>query len=63
MSWGMQEAERLGIPAFLESSEAGRRLYQKSGFRDIDAIVVSFEGYGLGKPFRSWAMVKDPSDK
>ena len=57
MSWGMQEATRLGIPSFLESSVSGRPLYQKSGYKEIEEIEVSFEKFGLEEPFRNWAMV------
>lgn len=34
--WGVEEAKRRNLPAYLESSEEGHSLYLSCGFRDID---------------------------
>ncbi|KAI1163673.1 acyl-CoA N-acyltransferase [Nemania serpens] len=44
--WGIEEAKKLGLPAFLESSEAGHSLYESCGFRDTDKQVVDFTKWG-----------------
>ncbi|KAI1190086.1 acyl-CoA N-acyltransferase [Nemania serpens] len=49
--WGIEEAKKLGLPAFLESSEAGHSLYESCGFRDTDKHVVDFAKWG--KPGKS----------
>ncbi|TGJ85926.1 hypothetical protein E0Z10_g2800 [Xylaria hypoxylon] len=33
--WGVEEAKKLGLPVFLQSSEDGHSLYLSCGFRDI----------------------------
>ncbi|KAK2779607.1 GNAT family [Colletotrichum kahawae] len=53
----MQEAVRLGVPAYLESSVPGHRLYQKAGFRDIDEHRVDFSKFGQETPHLNWAMI------
>ncbi|ROT42995.1 acetyltransferase [Sodiomyces alkalinus F11] len=63
MSWGMQEAARLNIPSFLESSVAGRRLYQKCGYRDIDVAETSLRRFGLDEIHRNWGMLWEPPNK
>ncbi|KAL2760192.1 hypothetical protein ACRALDRAFT_1073845 [Sodiomyces alcalophilus JCM 7366] len=60
MSWGVQEAARLNIPSFLESSNAGRRLYQKCGYRDVDVAETSLKQYGLEEIHRNWGMLWEP---
>ncbi|KAI0908891.1 acyl-CoA N-acyltransferase [Ustulina deusta] len=44
--WGLEEAKKLGLPAFLESSRAGHSLYLRCGFRDIDVHSVDFTKWG-----------------
>ncbi|GAP83603.1 putative gnat family protein [Rosellinia necatrix] len=46
--WGVEEAKRLGMPAFLESSVEGHSLYLSCGFYDID--VQSIDCTKWGKP-------------
>ncbi|KAF4778702.1 acetyltransferase [Colletotrichum scovillei] len=53
----VQEAVRLGVPAYLESSRAGHHLYQKVGFKDIDEYLIDFSQYGLEQPHINWAML------
>lgn len=57
LSWGLQEATRLGLPCFLESSAAGKALYDKSGFKVIEAAVVPFDEFDHAEQFRCWAML------
>ncbi|KAI0466460.1 acyl-CoA N-acyltransferase [Xylaria cf. heliscus] len=44
--WGVEEAKRHGLPAFLESSPEGHSLYLSCGFRDIDKNVVDCTKWG-----------------
>jgi hypothetical protein len=39
--WGLDKADELHIPAYLESSPVAHKLYQKFGFRDIDKMVLN----------------------
>ncbi|KAI1357107.1 hypothetical protein F5Y01DRAFT_266775 [Xylaria sp. FL0043] len=36
IKWGIDEARKLGLPAYVESSRVGHDLYLRNGFRDID---------------------------
>lgn len=40
LNWGTGEADRLEIPAFLESSPQGLPLYKKCGFEVVDTVTV-----------------------
>ncbi|CCF39416.1 acetyltransferase [Colletotrichum higginsianum] len=53
----MQEAVRLGVPVYLESSEPGHPLYTKAGFKDVEEHRVDFSKFGASKPHLSWAMI------
>lgn len=46
VEWGLKEADRLGIPACLESSEEGRKLYEKLGFEEVARHTVDFSRWG-----------------
>lgn len=58
ISWGIEEAARRGLPAYLESSEAAHNLYLKHQFRDMEELVLDFSKWGAEKPHRTWAMIK-----
>ncbi|EEY20220.1 predicted protein [Verticillium alfalfae VaMs.102] len=57
MEWGLERAAGLGVPAFLESSPAGRKLYTGLGFREVDVAKVPFAQFGLDTVFTVWAMM------
>ncbi|KYK61050.1 GNAT family acetyltransferase [Drechmeria coniospora] len=40
LRWGAAEADRLGLPTYLEASEEGAPLYEKHGFRPVHTIVT-----------------------
>lgn len=49
LQWGIDKAEEAGVEIYLESSVAGRPLYEKFGFRvlkaiDFDMAQLGFEG-------------------
>jgi predicted acetyltransferase len=46
LKWGTDEADRLGIPSYLESSEEGRPLYEKFGYETVDVVTVDFSKWG-----------------
>ncbi|KAF2140462.1 uncharacterized protein K452DRAFT_359538 [Aplosporella prunicola CBS 121167] len=46
LRWGLEEARKRGLPAYLEATEEGKELYLKEGFRDVgDALVVRKEDW------------------
>jgi len=51
IQWGLNIADELHIPAYLESSPVAHKLYQKFGFKDIDELVLSPKwNYGTADP-------------
>ncbi|KAF4976916.1 hypothetical protein FZEAL_6492 [Fusarium zealandicum] len=46
MDWGLREADRLGIPSFLEASAEGRPLYEKFGFREVKRLTIDLSVWG-----------------
>ncbi|KAI1265912.1 acyl-CoA N-acyltransferase [Xylariaceae sp. FL1019] len=60
ISWGVEEAKKAGLPAFLEASQVGYPLYLRCGFREVDRISVDFNRWGLDEIATTVAMVKDP---
>jgi GNAT superfamily N-acetyltransferase len=44
--WGIEEAKKLGLPAYVESSVEGHSLYLSCGFRDVDKFLVDFTKWG-----------------
>ncbi|KAL2866132.1 GNAT family N-acetyltransferase [Aspergillus lucknowensis] len=40
LNWGIQESKRLELPLFVEASEDGRLLYERSGFQPIKVGVL-----------------------
>ncbi|KAF2759344.1 acyl-CoA N-acyltransferase [Pseudovirgaria hyperparasitica] len=47
MKWGVDEADRLGLDAYVESSEAGRRLYESFGFKMLKERIWKLADYGI----------------
>lgn len=43
---GLRMADQAGLPAWLEASAKGRRLYRKLGFNDVEDIVIDLSEYG-----------------
>ncbi|KAK7752439.1 hypothetical protein SLS62_005592 [Diatrype stigma] len=61
VNWGIEEAKRRGLPAYLVSSEAGHPLYQKWGFRDLGLLRVDFSKWGATEKQNNWVMIYEPS--
>ncbi|KAI1803363.1 acyl-CoA N-acyltransferase [Daldinia bambusicola] len=60
--WCLEEAKRLGLPIYLESSLAAHSLYQKHGFRDIECLTADLSKWGATEEHKSWSMKYDPSE-
>lgn len=46
MQWGLDKADELGLPAYLEASAAGVRLYQSVGFEPQKELIFDATKYG-----------------
>jgi hypothetical protein len=58
--WGIEEAKKIGFPAYLESSEAGHTLYLSCGFRDIMKHSVDCTKWGKPTDHINYMMMKEP---
>lgn len=60
VKWGTARADRSGLPAFLESSIVGKRLYANMGFTPRHEEVFDLAKYG-GEGFdTNTVMIRDP---
>lgn len=46
IQWALEQAQELDLPAYLEASPDGHRLYLKNGFRDIDVLEIDLSQWG-----------------
>jgi len=67
MEWGIEKADELGLPSYIEATDIGLRLYESCGFKvegdiDLDATVENpSEEFTrlrekLGCPIHGWFM-------
>ncbi|KAH6660108.1 putative GNAT family acetyltransferase [Truncatella angustata] len=56
----LEEAQKLGIIAYLESSEAGHSLYASLGFKDVELMELDMSKWGATQTHKTWAMIWDP---
>ncbi|PKX90130.1 uncharacterized protein P174DRAFT_377732, partial [Aspergillus novofumigatus IBT 16806] len=56
---GVEEARRLGLPAWLEASEAGYSVYRRCGFYDAERMELDFGKYGLSGMEHVYCMLMD----
>ncbi|KAL4780615.1 acyl-CoA N-acyltransferase [Aspergillus varians] len=60
MKWGLEEAERLGLPLYLESTSAGRPLYEKIGFEPLKEATFDAREFGADVVAQVTFMMKPP---
>ncbi|KAF2678956.1 hypothetical protein K458DRAFT_422618 [Lentithecium fluviatile CBS 122367] len=46
LKWGMQKADELGLPAYLESSPNAHGFYKRHGFGDVEIFELDLGFYG-----------------
>jgi N-acetylglutamate synthase-like GNAT family acetyltransferase len=62
MRWGMQKADELGIPMYLESSTDAHEFYKKLGFQDVEVFEVDLTRFsGIQFTLTVPLMIKEPS--
>ncbi|KAF2868459.1 acyl-CoA N-acyltransferase [Massariosphaeria phaeospora] len=63
LNWGTQEADKIGLPIYLESSPEAHRFYQKHGFEDIEEFRVDFSQFSKeGKWHIAPLMIRKPGN-
>ena len=61
VNWGLKIADELKLPAFLDSSPYGHKLYLDSGFEDVDKSVFDSTKYGGQVTNTIWYMERPVS--
>lgn len=60
LQWGLEEANRLGVPVYLEATRDGIALYEKVGFVVVGPLEFDAAPYGFpGEERRLWCMVRE----
>lgn len=60
LRWGLEKAQEAGLEAFLESTKAGRGLYEKNGFQHVEDLDLDLSQWGGKEPIRAWLMKWQP---
>ncbi|CAJ2501002.1 Uu.00g038550.m01.CDS01 [Anthostomella pinea] len=60
IKWGVQEAKKRNLPAYLESSPDGHELYKRCGFHDAELVEIDLSKWGATEMHKTWSMVCDP---
>jgi GNAT superfamily N-acetyltransferase len=60
MQWGVDQADALGLPAYIEATDQGAGLYKKFGFREIDVSPWDGRDWGHHSQMRHAIMWRDP---
>ncbi|KAF6806378.1 hypothetical protein CSOJ01_08873 [Colletotrichum sojae] len=59
MEWGLDEAARAGLPAYLVASPDGYPLYVRCGFVDVEEVQMDFTRFGVPRVCTSTLMVRE----
>ncbi|KIW04009.1 uncharacterized protein PV09_04835 [Verruconis gallopava] len=60
VQWGIEKSVEMGIPAYLEGSSAGKRLYLSVGYQPVREIVFDGTKYGATEKDVHTAMLRPP---
>ena len=60
VEWSTKKADELGLPAYLEASPKGYRVYQHYGFKDLEVIDFDLTKYGGSGVYREPLMIREP---
>jgi ribosomal protein S18 acetylase RimI-like enzyme len=52
VQWGVDEADRLGLIAYLEASTDGRRLYEQAGYESVKELSMDTTPFGVAGELR-----------
>ncbi|OCK80868.1 acyl-CoA N-acyltransferase [Lepidopterella palustris CBS 459.81] len=60
LKWGLDQADKAGLPSYLEASDMGRPLYERLGYRPVKETFFDLSKYGAEGMERNTAMLRDP---
>ncbi|KAK7970456.1 hypothetical protein PG988_009529 [Apiospora saccharicola] len=62
IQWALEQAQGLGLTAYLEASPDGHSLYLKNGFKDIDLLETDLSQWGAKDMHKIWNMMWYPKE-
>jgi len=69
MKWGLERADRMGLPSYIEATDMGKPVYERFGFTAIKANELSLDTRGDREreemaakclPVQWWSMLREP---
>ena len=61
LEWGLEQARKAGMPAYLEAAVGAKHLYESHGFKEIETAKVDCSDVGLPGVVAELAIMKaDP---
>ncbi|PHH59724.1 hypothetical protein CDD81_2642 [Ophiocordyceps australis] len=60
LKWGADQADQLGLPIYLEATEAGKPQYEKHGFQTIGTAAIDFSKWGASSNMEPFLMLRQP---
>lgn len=63
LQWGLEKADELGLPIWLEGSPQGVGLYKKHGFKVLDTLPWDARDYGHHEALTHLCMMRQPMKK
>jgi predicted N-acetyltransferase YhbS len=63
MEQALKDADRDGAQAFLLATDAGKRLYEKFGFRSLEVKELDFMDLGASGKRNTTAQIREPERK
>lgn len=63
IQWGIEQAEKSGVPAYLETGVMGRLIYEKMGFNQVGELMgLDLRLFGVETTFVMAKMAYIPSN-
>ncbi|KAI0112714.1 acyl-CoA N-acyltransferase [Hypoxylon sp. NC0597] len=56
---GIRQAEKIGLPIFVMSYKAGRGVYERLGFKEVDRVIQDDSQYGGKGEYGAYFMIYD----
>ncbi|KAK5701466.1 hypothetical protein LTR97_004280 [Elasticomyces elasticus] len=63
LRWGFEQAEKLGLPVYLESSPIGKPLYAREGFEALGVLPFDARKFGFEKELQHTLMLRPVKGK
>lgn len=59
MKWGLAKVDAAGQRTFVHSTEQGKRLYERCGFKEVAELVMDMSKYGRTGVIRTFCLLRE----